>query len=162
RWWRVTCDGVVRELTYRTAFKSKTRAADSPVTERGQADEGMVREALMFWPEAPGLDVHSRRILWGGTPPGEPRPVGVALAEVTGGGVQVCAVTGPGDALQAIDVHGQDPPRDVALPPARLTTAVAPSDAIVAVRLPADPQIGLSDRLLVIAPLGATELRVTG
>jgi hypothetical protein len=164
RWWRVTCDGVVRQVTHFELPKSQTRGADSPPAERGHADPGIVREALWSWPDLPGLPVNDRRILWGGTPPGERRPVVVALGDLAGGGVQVVAVAGTGDAMLVTGPRGQDPPRSPLpdFPTARLTTAVAPSDAIVAIRLPADPQIGLSDRLLVIAPRGATELRVRG
>lgn len=38
------------------------------------------------------------------------------------------------------------------------TTAVAPSDRLVAVRLPSATGFALSDRLLVVAPPGATSL----
>ena len=46
---------------------------------------------------------------------------------------------------------------------APVTTAVAASDKLVAVRLPtAEPKVLLSNRILVIAPRAAVELKVTG
>ncbi|MEV8517874.1 hypothetical protein [Dactylosporangium sp. NPDC051484] len=160
--WRVTCDGVVREVQYHDVPGAPGKKGSPPPAEPGHADPEIAKEVLWAWPKVPGLDVRSRRILWGGTPPGERRPVVVGLGELGDGSVQVCAVTGTGGSILVDRVHGEPPSGARGFPTARLTTAVAPSDAIVAVRLPADERIELSERLLVIAPPGATELRVAG
>ncbi|GGM55593.1 hypothetical protein ACFFX1_08140 [Dactylosporangium sucinum] len=162
-WWRVTCGGTVREVTYRTVVPGRSPVTDAPPAERGQDLPDISAKLLRQWPDLPGLDVRQHRILWGGTPPGERRPVVVALGELGDGSVQVCAVAGTGNAMLVTDVHGQalqQPPKD--FPEARMTTAVAASDAIVTVRLPDDATLGYSDRLLVIAPPDAARLRVNG
>ncbi|WP_432839017.1 hypothetical protein [Dactylosporangium sp. CA-092794] len=164
RLWRVTCDGVLRETVYSSSPVTPPKHANSPPpAPRGYADPDMVKEVLWSWPAIPDLEARGRRILWGGTPPGELRPVVVALGDLGDGAVQVCAVTGTGDALLVDFVHGEPPPANLrGYPTARLTTAVAPSDAMVAVRLPADDRVELSERLLVLAPPEATELRIDG
>ncbi|WP_238012944.1 hypothetical protein KZZ52_22800 [Dactylosporangium sp. AC04546] len=158
-WWRVTCDGTVREIAY-VAPPAGTSAV-APV-ERGEDLPDVAGELLGRWPNLPGLGVQRYRILWGGTPEGEDRPVVVGLGELAGGSAVVCAVAGTGEPLLIWDVRrkAQHPPR--ALPAARMATAVAASDAIVTVRLPDEATLGYSDRLLVIAPPTATQLRVTG
>ncbi|MFI5910885.1 hypothetical protein [Dactylosporangium sp. NPDC051541] len=158
---QVTCAGVVREVGFQDMVTG-TRKGDSPPTERGTADPAMVREVLWGCPDNVGLDVRSRRILWGGTPPGETRPTVVELGMLADGSAQVCAVTGHGDAYPISTVHGEPRPADPSFPPASLTTAATKSDALVVVRLPADKNLELADRLLVVAPPAATELRVTG
>ncbi|WP_432991065.1 hypothetical protein [Dactylosporangium sp. CA-233914] len=162
RLWRVTCDGIVRHVEL-TDMVGGGRQADVPAAERGSADPASAREAVASCPTLPGLDVRSWRVLWGGTPPGDDRPVVVALGMLDGGAAQVCAVTGTGQSMLVDTAHGvETPANSPQSPPARMTTAAAPSDALVTVRLPARDRVELSDRMLVIAPPGATELRVTG
>ncbi|MET7402962.1 hypothetical protein ABZS66_56725, partial [Dactylosporangium sp. NPDC005572] len=162
-WLRVTCGGTLRELADRALIGDPFRKIEPTPAERGEDLPDIARVLLRRWPTVPGLDVQRYRILWGGTPPGEHRPVVVGLGELGDGSVLVSAVAGTGDAMPVTAVHGavpQQPPKD--FPTARMTTAVAASDAMVTVRLPDEERIGYSERLLVIAPPGATRLRVTG
>ncbi|WP_433047678.1 hypothetical protein [Dactylosporangium sp. CS-033363] len=153
--WRVVCDGVVRETGFRNL--GRTRMEVIPAAERGTADAGIAAGAFDSCPVVPTLEVRRWRVLWGGTPPGEQRPVVVVLGMLDGGAALVCAVAGAGRAMMAADPSGG--PR---LPGGQLTTAVAASDALVTVRLAHESRQGYSDRLLVIAPPAATTVRVTG
>jgi hypothetical protein len=172
-WWRVTCAGVVRDVQLGSSGGPTPATYTGPsVTERGFADPALVTGAMAQWRSLPGLSVNRYRALWGGTPSGSTKPMVVVTGEAPGGGVQVCAFTGTGDylALSAAVAHG---PLDLSGttplgpagkgPSAVLSTALAATADLVAVRLPdlANPYL-LSDRLLVIAPAGATELRVSG
>ncbi|GAA2337546.1 hypothetical protein [Dactylosporangium salmoneum] len=164
RWWRVTCDGRVRQLGYEgTLDGPRQETSGPPPAERGTADPDIVKELLWSWPTIGGLDVVRKRVLWGGTPPGETRPTVVGLGELADGSVYVCEVTGKGDAQF---VNSLPPPQATTLPkdfpPARMTVAVAPSAGLVAVRLPDETRVGFSDRLLVIGPPEAVQLRVSG
>nr|BFE55689.1 hypothetical protein GCM10020063_002150 [Dactylosporangium thailandense] len=164
--WRVTCAGTVREFAYRSFADPRHTVAPPPV-ERGTADAQTAAAALSYCPRVPGLEVRSWRVLWGGTPPGERRPsvvmLGMLDGGLNGGAAEVCALTGTGDPILVSYVHGEPPPAKIKdFPTARLTTALAASDALVVVRLPHDEDVALSDRLLVVAPPGANRLEVSG
>lgn len=169
-WWRFTCAGVVRDVESGSSESAvPARLAGPPVTERGAATTAEVTGALAQWRSLPGLVVDRHRALWGGVPPGGTKPVVVLLGE-SAGGVQVCAVTGSGSYAVLgknvpggpFDMMGGRPLPEPA-PGLAVTTAVAASADLVAVRLP-DPANAflLSDRWLVIGPAGATALRVSG
>ncbi|MER7282901.1 hypothetical protein ABT369_51595 [Dactylosporangium sp. NPDC000244] len=164
--WRVTCAGTVRAFAYRTFADPRHPVTPPPPVERGTADAETTAAALTSCPRVPGLEVRSWRVLWGGTPPGERRPTVVMLGMLGGlneGAAEVCAVTGTGDPILVGYVHGEPPPAKIKdFPTARMTTALAASDALVVVRLPHDEDVALSDRLLVVAPPGATRLQVGG
>ncbi|GAA3240284.1 hypothetical protein ACFO1B_08875 [Dactylosporangium siamense] len=170
-WWRFTCGGVVRDVEQGSSDIATPATLTGPaVTERGQADPALVTQALAEWRSLPGLPVSRHRALWGGTPPGTTEPTVVVVGEAPGGGVQVCALTGTDEhpvfatvvANSPLDYSGGNP-IPAGGPRAGVTTAVAASADLVVVRLPdpADPFV-LSDRLLVIAPPGATKLQLTG
>ena len=172
-WWRFICAGVVHDVRLGPLMlDTPAMLAGPPVTERGYAEPVLVTRAMAAWRSMPGLSVSRYRAVWGGTPSGVTAPVVVVVGEVPGGGVQVCALTGTGEfpmltsavAAGPLDVEGPSfapsPGIDAG---AAVTTAVAESADLVAVRLPdAANAYVLSDRLLVIAPAAATELRVTG
>ena len=171
-WWRFTCGGVVRDVDKGWSDAATHAAfAGPPVTERGAADPALVTRALAQWRSLPGLSVSRYRVLWGGTPPGATAPTVVVVGESPGGGVQVCALTGTDTHIvltavvagSPLDDSGARPPAAGPAPFSAVTTAVAASADLVAVRLPdpANPDV-LSDRLLVIAPAGATALHVSG
>ncbi len=167
-WWRFTCGGVVRAVELGSSASATPATVAGPaVTERGQADPALVTRALSEWRSLPGLPVTRHRALWGGTPPGATNPTVVIVGESPGGGVQICALTGTTEhpALTSAIAQG---PLDAGGPPvteavAAVTTGVSASADLVVVRLPdaANPYV-LSDRLLVIAPPGATRLQLTG
>ncbi|MGI5238029.1 hypothetical protein [Dactylosporangium sp. CA-139066] len=160
RWWKVSCDGVVRELLAAGGSGAPPAGPPPPAAERGQADPALVEQLLQSWPELPGLEVTNKRIVYGGTPEYEHRPTVVGIGDLGDGSVMVVADTGEG-ASYLVTAVKPDPSLEAAkaqLPPARITTAVSPRADIVAVRLPADDHVSLSDRFLVIAPRNATEL----
>ncbi|WP_433206997.1 hypothetical protein ACQP00_40520 [Dactylosporangium sp. CS-047395] len=159
--WRVVCDGVVRETGFRNL--SRARLDVIPAAERGSADAALAGGAFDSCPVVPTLDVRERRVLWGGTPPGENRSVVVTLGMLDGGAALVCAAAGAGRPMMAANASPYDlPAGGPDVPTGRLTTAVVASDALVTVRLPDQVRQGYSNRLLVIAPPAATVLRVTG
>jgi hypothetical protein len=170
-WWRFTCGGVVRDVEQGSSDLATPAAFTGPaVTERGHADPALVTQALAEWRSLPGLPVSRHRVLWGGTPPGTTEPTVVVVGSSPGdGGVQVCALTGTDEhpVFASVVANGPlDYSGGGALsggPRAGVTTAVAASSDLVVVRLPdpANPFV-LSDRLLVIAPPGATKLHLTG
>ncbi|WP_327011031.1 hypothetical protein OHA72_29445 [Dactylosporangium sp. NBC_01737] len=170
-WWRFTCAGVVRDVEAGSSDLATPATLSGPaVTERGQAEPALVTQALAQWRSLPGLPVSRHRALWGGIPPGGTEPTVVVVGEAPGGGVQVCALTGTDEHPVLSSVVARGPldysggaPLPAPAPRAGVTTAVAASADLVVVRLPdpADPFL-LSDRLLVIAPAGATTLHVTG
>ncbi|WP_426505343.1 hypothetical protein ACPPVO_46955 [Dactylosporangium sp. McL0621] len=158
--WQVICDGVVRQQSFRN-LGARARATSAPPAERGAANDRTARDLLSSCPTVPGLEVGAWRVLWGGTPPGERRPTVVVLGTLYGDAAEVCAATGTGDLLNVSEVHGEPLPAKLRNT-ARVTTAVAASDRLVVVRLPHEDRGQLSDRLLVVAPPGATRLQVTG
>jgi hypothetical protein len=172
-WWRFTCAGVVREVQeqQQTGTPAQAVLAGPPVTERGSAPPGLVTRALSEWQSLPGLPVSRYRALWGGTPPGATNPTVVLVGESPGGGVQVCALTGTNTIVTVASAVAHGPldssagssPPPAMEPVSSITTAVAASADLVAVRLPdrANPEV-LSDQLLVIAPAAATTLQISG
>jgi hypothetical protein len=164
---------VVRHVEYGSAGNPRPVTSGGPTaTERGHADPALLARALAEWRSLPELPVGRYRALWGGTPPGTTAPVVVVAGEAPTGGVQVCALVGASEhptltttvAGRALDFSGGKPlPNSTPATGAAITTAIAPSADLVAVRPPepANPYL-ISDRLLVIAPATATQLRVPG
>jgi hypothetical protein len=164
-WWRFTCDGVVRHTMPDIVGTPVTLAGTPPPTPGTEpAPEALAASA---WRDPIGLTTTGHRVLWSGTAPGSTEPV-VVIAGDTPGGVVINAVTRPDElAGPAAAVPGGPIERSgewMTMPgQAPVTTAVAASDKLVAVRLPtAEPTVVLSNRILVIAPRAAVELRVTG
>jgi hypothetical protein len=169
RWWRFTCDGAVQE-TYGEAQPGAMIRQVPTATERGHADPAAVRNAFQAWQTLPGMSITSYRALWGGTPPGGTRPV-VVTAGQTSGGVAVNAFLAgtPGGSdpgyTQAIFVAGG--PLDSGMSPSPQTsgisTGTAASADFVAVRLPDEQRPWLlSDRILILAPPGTTQVTAAG
>ena len=167
-WLRITCAGVVREILADVPLPTPAPFAGAAVTERGHADPALVTRAMVQWRPLPGVKINNYRALWGGTPPGATVPTVVVIGETSGGSALVCALTGTGThvALAEVIAGGTYGGTDIVPSPAsfaEVTTSIAPSAALVAVRLP-DPlrPLMLSDHLLVIAPAGATTLHISG
>ncbi|GAA4253093.1 hypothetical protein GCM10022255_052480 [Dactylosporangium darangshiense] len=159
RWWKISCDGVVREVLVAGSLDGPHGPGTPPPAERGHADPEVVAQLLRYWPPLPGLDVRDRRIVWGGTVEGESRSVAVGVGELGDGSAVVVAATGKGDGYLVTSVKPDTDLEQGAMPSAQVTTAVSPRSDFVAVRLPAEDHRSLSDRLLVLAPPGAVELR---
>ncbi|GAA2611794.1 hypothetical protein GCM10010399_48320 [Dactylosporangium fulvum] len=170
-WWRVTCGGVVRELDYHAMDQPPLFIKSPTVTERGQADPEMIANAMLDCRRVPGMAVDTPRAVWGGTLPGNTESIVVVTSTASDGSVHVCAFSGTGASMTLLVTGVAGGPLDLSrsvVPPwrdpnaSKITTAAAPSGDILAVRLPASDGSALSDRLLVIAPVNATELRISG
>lgn len=187
-WWRVTCDGQVRYEGSPTLAWGPGKDTPDPVTPaRGGAEPVLVGAALDEWRNSTRhLGGTAPSVLWAG-PSGEGRSTVVVAGPGRDGRLLVTALTGPppdfagpgldkdvrpiwpvaGVYYAGHEPYTGEPPPDTTgstmVIPATLGTATAASADLVAVRLPADQPVPvLGDRILVVAPPSATELRYDG
>ena len=159
-WWQVTCDG---QVYYRQPVSRYPEVKpDAPATPlRGTVDPTMAARVAGAWRISGHGLVSGGVLLWGGVPPGQTQPVAVVATPTAGGGVAVLALTGDGSFPVFAD--GPDSRRIEGPPDTETDTAVTTgtsTTALTVVRLP-DPSGAVSDRLLVIGPPGAQQLRST-
>ena len=160
-WWQVTCDGAVR---YRQPLSRYAQVEPDPAAaatvDRGTADPTAVRRALAATRLSGCGQPCTAEPVWGGVPPGQSEPVVVVGGPAPGGGVAALALTGDGGFPNFAD--GPDSGRILGPPEADVdasfTTGTGSSLQLIAVRLP-DATGATGDRLLIVAPPGADEVR---
>lgn len=161
-WWQVTCDG---QVYYRQPVSRYPQIEPDPTATatplRGTVEPAAAARAAGAW-RISGHGLTSAGVpLWGGVPPGQTQPVAVLTAPTAGGGVAVLALTGDGSFPNFADGPGSR--RIVGPPDTDTDTAVTTGTSttgLVVVRLP-DPSGAVGDRLLVIGPPDAREVRTT-
>jgi hypothetical protein len=161
-WWQVTCDGEVfyrQPVSRYPEIQPDPAAAATPL--RGTVEPATAARAAGAW-RISGHGLNSAGVLlWVGVPPGETQPVAVVAAPTAGGGVAVLALTGDGSFPVFAD--GPDSRRIEGPPDTETDTAVTTGTStteLTVVRLP-DPSGAVSNRLLVIGPPDAQQLRST-